>query len=210
MRQPKFPAVLPADALDRRGTARPAPDAADVPDPIAFSAVPRVRRRRHGWTEERQRAFIAALARCGSVSAAAKEVGLTARSAYRLLDAPGAEGFARAWDVAVDEGLARLRANALERALHGGFVGVYRRGKLVRVEHRHSDRLAIALLSGRPSEVEAYRRTALSRCEHRRDLAELDAARATRDQRVAEAEQAFRAEADRLVDAIHTPRVRFL
>ena len=49
--------------------------------PIAFDPVPRLRQRRNGWTEERQRAFIAALADCASVSRAARAVGVSARSA---------------------------------------------------------------------------------------------------------------------------------
>ena len=197
-RTPNFPESLSADALP------------DNPEPseILFAPVPRLRNRRHGWTEDRQRQFIAALARCGSVSAAARHVGMTARTAYRLLDAEGAGDFARAWDEAADIGLERLRCDALERAIDGAWVPVYRRGKLVRVEHRKSDRLAIAMLSGRPTEVEAYRRSALSRHEHRRDLAELDAARAERDRRLAEAEADFRAEVDRLVERIHLgPRI---
>src|SRR5207244_1523745 len=102
---------------------------------IAFDPVPRLRNHRSGWTEDRQRAFIAALARCGSVSAAARHVGMTARGAYRLLDAEGADSFARAWDEAIEQGFASVQAGALDRALHGAFVPVYRRGKLDRVEH---------------------------------------------------------------------------
>ena len=200
MRRPSFPATLPAAAFA-------APEA-DIPVPIPFTPVPRRRARRHGWTEERQRAFIAALARCGSVSAAARDVGMTPRSAYRLLDAPGADEFAKAWDAAVDEGMARLRVGALDRALHGGFVPVYRRGKLVRVEHRHNDRLAIAMLAGRPTEIEAYRRTALSRVEHRRDLAELDAARAERHHRHDEADRAYQDKFDALLDRIRAAAER--
>jgi hypothetical protein len=137
---------------------------------IDFIPVPRQRRRRNGWTEERQRGFIAALAECGSVSRAARAVGLTPRTAYRLLDADGADDFARAWDAAIDIGIERVRASALERSLHGSPVAVFRRGKLCGVETRFNDRLAIALLSGRDNSIDAYRRTAVSRREHRQDL----------------------------------------
>ncbi len=44
-------------------------------DLLAFTPVPSASRRRDGWTEPRQREFIAALSRCGSVSAAARQVG---------------------------------------------------------------------------------------------------------------------------------------
>lgn len=137
---------------------------------IPFTSVPRKRRRRNGWNGERQRGFIAALAECGSVSRAARAVGLTPRSAYRLLDAEGADDFARAWDQAIDIGIERVRASALERSLYGSPVAIIKRGRLLGVETRYNDRLAIALLGGRDSSIAAYRRTALSRRKHRQDL----------------------------------------
>ncbi len=193
MGAPQFPDMLPPDALAAVEAEEPA---------IPFTPVPRQRQRRNGWTDQRQREFISALAKCGSVSAAAKSIGMTSRSAYRLLDADGADEFARAWDEALDIGMERLRCDALERAIAGAWVPVYRRGKLVKVEHRKSDRLAIAMLSGRPAEAEAYRRTAVSRREYRQDMAQFDAARARRDQRIEEAEADFRAEADRLIETV--------
>ena len=195
MTRPQFPELLPDGALAVADAYAAGPE-------IAFTAVPRRRQRRNGWTEKRQRAFIAALAKCGSVSAAAKAIGMTARSAYRLLDADGADDFARAWDEALDIGMERLRCDALERAIAGAWVPVYRRGKLVKVEHRKSDRLAIAMLGGRPTDVETYRRTAVSRREYRPDMAQLDAARAERDRRIEEAQTDYEAEADRLVETV--------
>lgn len=81
----------------------PAPDN----DPLVFNPVP-VTARRDGWTAERQRAFIEVLASHGSVGAAARAVGMTPQTARRLRTRPQAEGFARAWHVAAEEG--RLRA----------------------------------------------------------------------------------------------------
>ena len=141
---------------------------------IEFATVPRQRRRRDGWTEARQRGFIAALAECGSVSRSARAVGMTARSAYRLLDADGADGFAQAWDQAIDIGIERVRMSALERAIHGSTAAVFRRGKLVGVETRFNDRLAIALLNGKEASIDAYRRTAVSRRAYRQDLKAYD------------------------------------
>ena len=119
----------------------PAPPAGD----LDFGPVP-VAGRRDGWTPDRQRGFVAALARCGLVGAAAKAVGMTARTAYRLRDRPGAEGFAAAWDRAVGEGLDRARLDAFERAVAGEDVPVFRRGLQVGVRRRHNDRLLIAAL----------------------------------------------------------------
>src|SRR5688572_25963890 len=66
----------------------------------AFHPVP-VRTRADGWTPVRQAEFIGMLAETGSVSAAAEFVGMTRETAYRLRRKPGAEEFARAWDVAL-------------------------------------------------------------------------------------------------------------
>lgn len=118
-------------------------------DYLAFTPVPLQRRRRRGWTPERQQAFIAALARCGSVSAAVRQVGLSARSAYALLDKPGAESFALAWDRAAVVGMDIVRDNVIDRAMNGSWVPVVRRGRIVSMKFRHFDNLAIALLSGR-------------------------------------------------------------
>lgn len=159
---------------------------AEFEDPtkhIPLTPVPRLRARRRGWSEGRQRAFIFALSRCGSVARAARAVGMSPRSAYLLLDAPGADSFAQAWDRAIDEGIERVRADALQRALGGVFVPVFRRGKLVRVEHRQSDALAIALLNGGPKDVDDYRRTAVSRRRYRQDMAELDRQREAEQRR---------------------------
>lgn len=188
-----FPDILPPGAL--RGAAD------DIPE-IPFDPVPRLRRRRKGWSEERQRAFIRALSKCASVAAAARSVGMTPRSAYRLADAPGADGFVEAWDIAIDLGMTHMRFDSLERSLNGSFVPVYRRGKLVQVEHRRNDRLAIALLGGRATTADDLRRSAMSRREHRLDLAELDKARAACAEAHKAADAALRAELDRLIGTI--------
>lgn len=174
----------------------------DKPDPdeptIQFTAVPRLRKRRNGWTEENQRAFIAALAACGSVARAARSVGLTPRSAYRLMDAEGADDFARAWDEAFDMGRERVRIEALDRALNGTRTMIYRRGKLVRVERRYNDRLAIALLAGKDREIDHYRRTAVSRRAYYQDLKAHDEALAEAERQRAEAAAAYQAELDEM------------
>ncbi|WP_309603314.1 hypothetical protein [Sphingomonas sp.] len=139
MRHPDFPTILPVGFL---------PSTTGEPEVIDFTPVPRKRRRHDGWTEARQRVFIQSLAACGSVSAAARHVGKTARSAYRLLDSEGATSFSLAWDKAIEEGIERTRSDALIRALFGALVPIYRRGKLQRVELRKSDRLALGLLGG--------------------------------------------------------------
>ena len=191
MTHPDYPDTLPADAF--------APDA-PAPEPIAFTPVPRRRNRRSGWSEARQRGFIAALAQCGSVSAAARQVGMTARTAYKLLDAEGAASFAEAWDAAIEQGFARVESDALERALNGSFVPIYRRGKLVQVEHRRNDRLAISILKAHDTRVDEFRSSAVSRCHHHTDMRLLEGLRDERAARLARVEEEYHTAVDRLTD----------
>lgn len=205
----RFPVTLTAaDLLASLGAAED-----DPPEPIDFSPVPRRRNRRGGWTEQAQRDFIACLQRTGSVAASARAVGRSASTAYRLLDVEGADSFALAWDKAFEQGLGRLREDALDRALNGALVPVYRKGWLVRVEHRRNDRLAIALLGGRNRDIDWYRQGALRRHVYKMELQAEDAKRAEAQRREAEAQRVYDEELQRMLDkakAMCAPRVRRL
>lgn len=137
-------------------------------DEIPFTPVPLQRKRRTGWTPDRQRAFIAALSRCGSVAAAARQVGMSARGAYALLDKDGADSFTAAWDQAVVMGVEAVRESVIDRAMHGGWVPVVRRGRVVRMEFRHFDRLAIGVLSGRGRDAHELQQARAYDREYRR------------------------------------------
>ncbi|MFA9200629.1 MAG: hypothetical protein ACEQR8_05505 [Cypionkella sp.] len=89
------------------------PSAAPIPE---FTPVPRVYNRHDGWTPERQRAFIGALADTGCVSRAARMVNMAQANCYTLRRAPGAEEFRAAWDAALDCGLAQMKDIALSAA----------------------------------------------------------------------------------------------
>jgi hypothetical protein len=186
----------------------------DPPEPIDFTPVPRLRKRRGGWTEQAQRDFIACLQRTGSVAASARAVGRSASTAHRLLDAEGADSFALAWDKAYEEGLRRQREDSLDRALNGALVPVYRKGRLVRVEHRRNDRLAIALLGGRNREIDWYRQGALRRHVTRMERKAADEERAERKRREEEAQRAYEEELQRMLDKAQAmraqPRIRRL
>ena len=68
----------------------------DMPlEELAFIAVP-VRARHDGWTKVRQQGFILRLALGGCVTLAAKAVGKTRKSAYRLRERADAASFAAA------------------------------------------------------------------------------------------------------------------
>lgn len=206
----RFPVTL--SAADILGSAAAAADG-DAPDPIDFTPVVRRRTRRDGWNEQRQRDFIACLQRTGSVAASARAVGMTASTAYRLLDAPGADSFAIAWDKAFAEGLARLRDDSLDRAMNGALVPVYRRGRLVRVEHRRNDRLAIALLGGRNRNIDWYRQGALRRHVYKMELKAADEEKAREQARQRAAQDAYDRELKALrekAQALRGPRIRSL
>lgn len=119
----------------------PALPAFDVP----FDPVPVVARH-DGWTPDKQRGFVDALAACGCVKAAAGHVGMTAKSAYRLRNRADAASFAAVWDHAQREGVARTHDNAVERAIYGEQVPIYRRGRQVGTRVRHDNRLVCAML----------------------------------------------------------------
>ena len=107
--------------------ATPAPTVETVPaldahghDPAAYDWIPVLKKRRKdGWSPDKQRAFIEALADSGSVATAAQCVGMSESSAYRLRRAPGAEAFDRAWSAAIDAASKKLLDAAFERALVG-------------------------------------------------------------------------------------------
>ncbi|WP_309602432.1 hypothetical protein [Sphingomonas sp.] len=108
--------------------------------PIAFAPVPR-KHRHDGWTPERQRAFIDALADTGSVSRAAAMVNMSSVGAYYLRRQPAAEDFAAAWSAALDHGVLRMKDIAFERAVEGELVPILAGGKLIGYRRRFNDRL---------------------------------------------------------------------
>lgn len=113
-----------------------------------FTPAPR-RLRHDGWTPERQRAFIEALAATGCVAEAARAVGVSENSAYRLRRDPRADGFRLAWTLALDCGLQRLADRATSRAMHGVPRPIFHNGEQVG-EWRHFDeRLTMFLLRAR-------------------------------------------------------------
>ncbi|HMG48562.1 MAG TPA: hypothetical protein VK614_14025 [Allosphingosinicella sp.] len=112
---------------------------------LEFAAVPR-RYRYNGWTPERQRAFIAALADTGCVTRAAAMVNIAQTNAYELRRAPGAEGFRRAWDAVLAFGARPVRDAAFERAMRGELVPVFAGGKLMGYRRKKSDALLMFIL----------------------------------------------------------------
>ena len=118
----------------------------------AFTPVPRQYERHDGWTPERQRAFIDALADTGSVAAACRTVGMSTVGAYQLRRQPGAEGFRAAWTAALDLGVQRIEDVAMDRALNGVEEPLYSYGELIGTRTRYNDRLLMFMLRNRAPE----------------------------------------------------------
>ncbi len=121
------------------------------PDDPLLGFAPYLHRapRRNSITPERQRAFIAMLAATGIVTQAARSIGASLEALYRLRNQPGAQGFAAAWEAAIDRGVARLEDCALERAIQGEERPIVRDGKVVGTWRRHDNKLLMFLLRQR-------------------------------------------------------------
>lgn len=111
-----------------------------------FTPVPMARNRHDGWTAERQRQFIMALSIVGSVDAAAKMVQISRKSAYQLRNREDAGSFARAWDVAIASGRARLFDYMMDRAINGVTTITLKLGGAVEIGHGLDGQLVAAQL----------------------------------------------------------------
>ncbi len=176
MAKPKPTSAAPASTPEAStpSTASALPAALPMPDDDPCAAPPEVyhiadfrwvpvrrKPRYDGWTEEKQRRFIEALADTGQVSLAAKAVGMTRQNAYALRRAPHAAAFARAWDAARAQAGAFIEDVAFERALEGVEHNVYNEdGEVVCTKRVYNDRLLMFLL--RSLKPERYARHALT------------------------------------------------
>lgn len=134
-------------------TRRKDPRSARLPAPqgelTAFTPVPRKCERHDGWTPERQRGFIEALADTGSVEAACRVVDMSSVGAYHLRRQPGSESFRAAWQTAVELGVQRIEDIAMDRALNGVEEPLYSYGQLIGTRTRYNDRLLMFILRNR-------------------------------------------------------------
>ncbi|MDT8757917.1 hypothetical protein MZO42_04340 [Sphingomonas psychrotolerans] len=119
-------------------------------DPLAFVPVALDRARHDGWTPRRQHDFIMALSEMGTVLRAARAVGMTKQSAYKLRERPGAESFAAAWDCALQMGYDRMFGLAMDRALNGIVTPRFYKGQQIGTRHRFDYRLALSAINTPP------------------------------------------------------------
>lgn len=99
------------------------------------------------WTPAKQAEFLRRLGATHSVSAAAKGVGMSRQSAYRLRSRLKDEAFDLAWDVAFQHSYDNLAHAALERALNGVETPVFFAGEQVGSYRKFDERLTVALLA---------------------------------------------------------------
>jgi hypothetical protein len=128
--------------MENAQTFTPHPETA-APD---FVPVPLKRIRHDGWTPERQMRFIEVLSVTGQVSAACRAVGISRKSAYKLLDHPEAESFAAAWQAALTSGRQRMLDQLMARAINGVTTIMVKAGGAVQVEHGPDGRLMAGFL----------------------------------------------------------------
>jgi len=120
-----------------------------------FLPVP-VRSRRDGWSDERQGRFIGFLAETGCVAEAARRVGMSRMSAWRLRRRRGAESLAEAWDAVLamraggaEDRAARkvTRVELIARAIDGPIHVRMWRGKFAWAGRKPSDSAAMRVLA---------------------------------------------------------------
>lgn len=114
-------------------------------EPVAL--LPPPPDRYDGWTPARQARFLRELAATHCVSAAARAVGMSRQSAYRLRNRLKGQPFDNAWSCAFRRQFDALAEAAVERAIHGVEVPHFYKGQLIHVSRRFDDRAAVALLA---------------------------------------------------------------
>ena len=130
-------------------TRHPKPHADTPPGAFPkFAPVP-LRARHDGWTPQRQRCFIEALASTGCVTEAARAAQMSLDAAYTLRRRPDADEFRRAWEQALDLACELLEDIAMTRAIEGVEQPVYHFGAVVGMRRVYNDRLIMFLLRNR-------------------------------------------------------------
>ena len=104
------------------------------------------------WTKPKMAEFLRQLAATQSVTAAAKAVGMSRNSAYKLRNRLKGQPFDIAWEAAFRHGYDNLAHSALELALEGEEVPHYHKGELVGTHRKRNPALIVQLLRMRNRE----------------------------------------------------------
>lgn len=161
-------------AIGRAGTE----DFAELKELLDFTPVPRFRTRVDGWSPERQKAFIVALAGSGSPRRAAHSIGMAAFGAEQLRKADNSESFNLAWERALvlheEQAQIRLAQGMADAAAAASRRDAPRRGRppgarptfqqAARIERQEQDDAA-----GNPALLDKVLRVYVAKlCEERR------------------------------------------
>lgn len=114
-----------------------------------------LRARSGGWTPRKQAAFLGMLAETRCVRRAARAVGMSRETAYRLRGKPGAASFAAAWDRAMGRVTGRVTAGLWKvtpeelraRALGGLLKPLMYRGRYVSTVEKVDNSALLRLLA---------------------------------------------------------------
>lgn len=98
------------------------------------------------WTRAKMVEFLRELAACQSVARAAKAVGMSRQSAYRLRNRLEGTPFSLGWEVALEAGLQQLAHAVMDRAVNGVEMPVYYHGEVVGTRRQFDERLSIWVL----------------------------------------------------------------
>lgn len=139
---PGLPALSPAPATSTRLT-----ELVDRAQQAARDKSPGRAGRHDGWTPDRIRTFLDALADCGVASDAARAAGMSVQSAYRLRNSAAGRAFHLAWNAALQLARRRLADEVMSRALHGCVDVIVRDGQIWGERHRYDNRLTMAVLA---------------------------------------------------------------
>lgn len=110
------------------------------------AASPKRAARHNEWTLARQAEFLRHLSATHSVATAARNVGMSRQSAYRLRSKLAGQAFDLAWEVAFHHSYNVLAHAALDRALNGVEVPIFFQGEQVGSYRRFDERLTLALM----------------------------------------------------------------
>ncbi len=103
-------------------------DLSNAPSAPSTPATTPKSTRHDGWSLDRQAQFLRQLSATHSVTEAAKSVGKSRQSAYRLRSRLKGQAFDLAWEVAFHHSYDVLAHAALDRALNGVEVPVFFQG----------------------------------------------------------------------------------
>ena len=157
----------------------PTPLRLESADPVAVTPTPTfdpvdLRARIDGWTSERQRAFVEALADTGVLCDAAARVGMSEQSVARLRRRPGSASFVAACEAAMIIATRRLRSVAFDRAINGYTRQVFYHGELKGETRVYDPRLLILLLQKSGLLIDPLGRCAKLEANWSRTVAALD------------------------------------